>query len=66
MAEQSAAKNAFILTWLKDTRDADKPIENDPDTKVANGYQKKEVEYLIEYFLTIVHFILLKIECNNF
>ena len=65
MAEQSAAKNAFILTWLKDTRDADKPIENNPDTKVVSGYQKKEVEYLIEYFLAIV-LRLLKIECNHF
>ncbi len=45
MAEQSADKNAFILTWLKDTRDADKPIDHDPDTKVPNGYQEKEVEY---------------------
>jgi hypothetical protein len=66
MAEQSANKNAFILTWLKDTRDADKPIENDPDTKVPNGYQEKEVEYLICEFPNDGNFSTIRLGYNDY
>ena len=48
MAEQSAAKNAFILTWLKDTRDADKPIENNPDTNVYHRSVIKTAVFLVK------------------
>ena len=53
MAEGKNEKNEFILSWLRDTEDAEKPSDDVPDEPIFKREEKPGVELQPLFFFKL-------------